>query len=262
MRRHFRSLAVLAPILLAACLEPEPIPELNYGLIGLQTVPSTTDTILSPEAIFLRTQLLSLPTSRLSADRCLFASYPNPPGSTQGRILGAGASVTVSTATSSKQLFPVVDATGETYRLSESDRFPFHPGEEVTITVPGEAGGFSGGTISVLTARGFTMGPIDPSPPPNEGLDLTWSPAGDDGTKMLISLQYSNDSEVVDPNRQIFCELLDDGAAEVPVPSEWRTATPGSRRFEAARWRVAAKEVPDGILFVVSVFEIEEDVVD
>jgi hypothetical protein len=265
MRRYFRLLAVVAPIVLVACLEPEPVPETNYGIIGLTTVPSTSDTILSPEAVFYRTGPLGLPTSRVSSDQCQLAPYPTPSGNTgQPRFLRAGDSVAVSTGASTKYLFPIIDADGESYVLKSGDRFPFHPGEPVTITVPGVAGGFSNGTISVQTARGFAMGPINPSPPVNEGLDLTWSPAapaGDDSTKILISLQYGVGQ--VDPNEQIFCSLVDDGSAEVPsvFTTRWRGATTGSRRFEAARWRVAAKQVSGGILLVVSAFEIE-DVID
>jgi hypothetical protein len=262
MRRYFRLIAVVAPIVLVACLEPDPVPETNYGIIGLTTVPSTSDTILAPEAIFYRTGPLGLPTSRVSSDQCQLAPYPTPSGETgQPRFLDAGDSVAVSTGTSTKYLFPIITVDGESYVLKSSDRFPFHPGEQVTITVPGVPGGFSNGTISVLTARGFTMGPINPSPPVDEGLDLTWSPAGDDSTKILISLQYGVGQ--VEPNEQIFCSLVDDGSAKVPAgfTSRWRGATTGSRRFEAARWRVAAKEVSGGILLVVSAFEIE-DVID
>jgi hypothetical protein len=261
MRRFFRPLAVVAPIVLVACLDPEPVPETNYGIIGLTTVPSTNDTILSPQAVFYRTGPLGLPTSRLSTDLCQLVNYPTPSGSTDlPRFLDAGDSVAVSTGTSTKYLFPIIDGDGESYVLKTGDRFPFHPGEQVTITVPGVAGGFANGTISVETARGFTMGPIDPSPPPDEGLDLTWSPAaaaGDDSTKILISLQYGTGQ--VEPNEQIFCSLVDDGSAEVPsvFAARWRAATTGSRRFEAARWRVVAKEVSGGILLVVSAFEIE-----
>jgi hypothetical protein len=262
MRRYCRPLAVVAPIVLVACLDPDPVPETNYGIIGLTTIPSTSDTILSPEAIFYRTGPLGLPTSRLAADQCQLALYPTPTGDTgQPRFLRAGDSVAVSAGASTKYLFPIITADGESYVLKSGDRFPFHPGEQVTITVPGVPGGFSNGTISVLTARGFTMGPINPSPPVDEGLDLTWSPAGDDSTKILISLQYGVGQ--VEPNEQIFCSLVDDGAAEVPAvfTTRWRSATTGSRRFEAARWRVTAKEVSGGILLVVSAFEIE-DVID
>src|ERR671922_340169 len=101
MPRHFRLPAAVAPILLVACLGPEPVPEANYGIIGLTTVPSTSDTILSPEAVFYRTGLLNLPTSRVANDLCQLAEYPNPTGNTAlPRFLDAGDRETVSTATS------------------------------------------------------------------------------------------------------------------------------------------------------------------
>jgi hypothetical protein len=66
----------------------------------------------------------------------------------------------------------------------------------------------------------------------------------------------------VEPNQQIFCSLVDDGAAEIPPVflTQWRSATTGSRNVEAARWRVAIKEVTDGVLVVISAFEVEESV--
>lgn len=259
MRRHFYLSAPFTLLALAACLEPDPIPESNYGVIGLTTVVAANDTILAPEALFYRTGLLGLPSSRVVSDQCQIAAYPTPtPGSTLPRFLDAGDSVAVSTAASTKYLFPTVDADGEKYVLAGTDRFPFHPGEMVTITVPGVAGGFANGTISVLTARGFTLGPIDPSPPADEALDLTWTPAGDDSTKLLVSLQYGVGQ--IEANQQIFCSLVDDGAAEVPavLVTQWRGATTGSRKVEAARWRVSVKEVSGGVLVVVSAFEVED----
>jgi hypothetical protein len=259
MGRHFRLSALFASLALVACLDPDPVPESNYGVIGLTTVVSGSDTTLSPEALFYRTGLLSLPTSRVSNDQCQTAPYPTTSPNTQlPRFLDAGDSVAVSTVTSTKYLFPTTGVDGESYVLREADRFPFSPGERITITVPGVPGGFANGTISVLTARGFTMGPIDPTPPAGEGLDLTWTPAGDDSTKLLVSLQYGVDQ--LQANEQIFCSLVDDGAAEVPsvLLTRWRTAFTASRKVEAARWRVAATEVMGGVLLVVSAFEFED----
>ena len=262
MRRHLHLSALVVPMALAACLDPDPVPESNYGVIGLTTVVTPTDTILSPEALFYRTGLLGLPTSKVFSDQCQVATYPTPSqGSQLPRFLDAGDSVAVSTATTTKYLFPTVGTNGEAYVLEQTDRFPFQPGENVTVTVPGAPGGFANGTISVLTARGFTLGPIEATPVANEPLELTWTPAGDDSTKMLISLQYGINGES-QPNQQIFCSLIDDGTAEVSaiLLTQWRTATTGSRRVEAARWRVAFKEVTGGVLLLVSAFEVEAEV--
>ena len=258
MRRHLQLSALVTPLALAACLDPDPVPESNYGVIGLTSVVTSTDTILSPEGLFYRTGLLGLPSSRVISDQCQVAAYPTPAQSTQlPRFLDAGDSVIVSTATTTKFLFPTTGANGESYVLDVGEHFRFSPGENVTVTVPGAPGGFANGTISVLTARGFTLGSIAASPPANDPLPLTWTPAGDDSTKMLVSLQYGVGQLAA--NQQIFCSLIDDGAAEVPaiLLTQWRNATTGSRKVEAARWRVAAKEVTGGILLVVSAFEYD-----
>ena len=259
--RHFRFAAVLATLTLGACLDPDPVPETNYGVIGLSTVPSASDTILSPEAIFYRTGLLGLPTSIVTNDECQTATFPSTGGEgTLPRFLGAGDSVAISTATDTTYLFPTIEANRELYVMDPGERFPFHPGERLTITVPGEPGGFANGTISILTAPPFALGPIDVSPPAGEELDITWAPAGDDSTKMLISLQYGVGQSQA--NEQIFCSLVDDGTASIPsvLAARWGAATTGTRNVEAARWRVAIREVQDGVLVVVSAFEVDQPI--
>jgi hypothetical protein len=258
MRALFRLPAVLAPIVLAACLEPDPVPESNYGVIGLNAVVTSTDTLLSPEALFYRSGLLGLPTSRLNDDACAIAVYPPQGGDgALPRFIDAGDSVAVSTASLTRYLFPTVDANRELYALPVDETLPFRPGEEVTITVPGAAGGFANGSISVLTAHGFTLDTVTSVPLADSTLELRWTPAGDDSTKMLVQLRYGVGQ--IEPNQQIFCELVDDGEAEVPavLVNQWRNAQTGSREVDAARWRVAAKQVTDGILLVVSAFEVE-----
>src|SRR5687767_3134456 len=84
MRRHLFLPALVVPLALAACLDPDPVPESNYGIIGLTTVVAATDTVLSPEALFYRTGLLGLPTSRVISDQCQVAAFPTP---TQGSQL-------------------------------------------------------------------------------------------------------------------------------------------------------------------------------
>ncbi len=258
MRPLLRLPAVLAPIVLAACLEPDPVPESNYGVIGLNAIVTSTDTLLSPEALFYRSGLLGLPTSSINTDGCVIAPYPSQGGEgALPRFLDAGDSVAVSTASLTRFLFPTIDANRELYALPVDETMPFRPGEEVTITVPGAPGGFSNGSISVFTAHAFTLDTVTSQPPQDSTLKLQWTPAGDDSTKMLVQLRYGVGQ--IDPNQQIFCELVDDGAAEVPTVllTQWRNAQEGSREVEAARWRVVAKQVTDGVLVVVSAFEAE-----
>ena len=250
--------AVLASIVLAACIETEPLPETSYGVIGLNAVVTSTDTLLSPEALFYRSSQLLIPTSSINQDACTIAQYPTQGGEgSLPRFLDAGDSVAVSTAALTRFLFPTIEDNRELYALPVDESMRFTPGEEVTITVPGAPGGFANGTISVFTAHAFTLDTVSSQPPEDSTLKLRWTPAGDDSTKMLVQLRYGVDE--AEPNQQIFCELLDDGEAEVPAQlvTNWRNAELGSREVDAARWRVAAKLVNDGVLVVVSAFEVE-----
>ena len=77
---------------------------------------------------------------------------------------------------------------------------------------------------------------------------------------MLISLQYAVGGSQA--NEQIFCSLVDDGAASIPsvLAARWAAATTGTRNVEAARWRVAIREVQDGVLVAVSAFEVDHPI--
>lgn len=259
MRRSLLPLAGIAVFALTGCLDPDSGPDQNYGVIGLTTVVTETDTILSPEAIFYRAGQLILPTSRVGGDECQVAAYPPISGEVPNpRYIDAGDSVQVSTAGRTSYLYPTLDITREVYKLRDGVRFRFTPGELVTVSVDGAPGGFAEGTIDVLTARPFTLGPISASPPQNEGLALTWTPAGDDSTKMLVSIQYGVGQPTA--NQQIFCSLRDDGSATIPevLIAQYRSATTGTRKVEAARWRVSLAQVDGGVLVLVSAFEVEE----
>jgi hypothetical protein len=258
-RRTMSPLALLLPLAVAGCIDTDEGPEQNYGVIGLTTIATETDTILSPEALFYRSGQLILPSSRVGGDECQVAPYPPVSGEIPvPRFVDAGDSVRISTADRLSFLFPTIEDNREVYALKQGERFSFHPGEEVTVTVPGAPGGFANGTISVLTARPFTLGPIPAAPPANEGLPLTWTPAGDDSTKMLVSIQYGVGQPTA--NQQIFCSLRDDGSATIPevLISQYRSATTGSRFVEAARWRVSLRQVEGGVLVLVSAYEVEE----
>lgn len=262
MRRLLTLPALLAPVVLAACLEPDPVPEANYGVIALDAIVTSTDTVLAPEAIFYRSRLATIPTSRISDNACQIATFPSEGTAiTPPRFLDAGDSVAVSTDATTLFLFPTADANREFYALQDGQTLPFTPGELVTITVPGAPGGYANGTISTPTVRGFTLDTVASAPPADSGLTLRWTPAGDDSTKMLVQLTYGINQP--DPNQQIFCELVDDGEFTIPtfLVTQWRTATTGSRAVVAARWRVAARQVNDGVLVVISAFE-HEGVVD
>lgn len=259
MHRSLLPLAGIACIALAGCLDPDSGPDQNYGVIGLTTVVTETDTLLSPEAIFYRSGQLILPTSRVGGDECQVAPFPALSGEVQPpRFLDAGDSVQVSTGGRTRYLYPIIDATREVYKMRPGVSYPFSPGERVTIAVPGAPGGFPGGTVDVLTARPFALGAVSAAPPQNEGLPLTWTPAGDDSTKMLVSIQYGVGQPSA--NQQIFCSLRDDGSATIPevLIAQYRNATTGTRKVEAARWRVSLAQVDGGVLVLVSAYEVEE----
>jgi hypothetical protein len=261
MRRLPFRLALVGILPIMGCLDPDPGPQQNYGVIGLTTVASETDTILSPEAQFYRAGRLILPSSRVVTDVCQVAAYPTlVDDSGTPRFVDAGDSVQIATNGYSTYLYPVLEFQRVIYQLDAGDQFSFSPGENVTVNVPGAAGGFASSTISIATARPFTLGEVQAAPPQGEGLPLTWTPAGDDSTKILISIQYGVGTQTA--NQQIFCELVDDGAYTIPelYLAAYRNATTGTRNVDAARWRISLKEVEGGVLVLISAFEVEQGI--
>ena len=258
-----RQLAVGSLFALAACNLGTDLPDrLTYGLILFTTKVRADSTFSTrPAGFFFQSRQQGLPTSRPTADECLLRPYtpPTGPGFNPGNTVDAGDTIFFQVSGTTTPMVPT-QGLGVSYLPSDTAGVIFTPGDQATFTIPGAPGGFPQASISVRTATPFTFAGIDTAPPIGQGVNLAWSPAGDDSSKMVISLQYSVLGDGGSAlNEQILCALIDDGSYLIDprLVSGWRESAGGQRRVQASRWRIALVDLGDAQLFAQSTFDYQ-----
>ncbi len=245
---RFRALPPLCAVLvLAACNNPfELEPDFNFASFtiitevveGQQQGPQAV-----PVALFARTAGVEVADSRVRQDTCRLQQYTNEPAPFPSGFIfvNAGANVAFTTDLGQGTLMPQNVSGFEQYALAQGVGVPYTPGSQVTFTVPGAADGFPSTTFTAPTAPAFQLGPTPSNPA--AGMALTWTPAGDDSTTMIISLQYA-DQSLPQLNSQILCSLVDDGSYTIPsnLLGGWRESS--LRRVQASRYRTTLRRAP------------------
>ena len=208
-----------------------------------------------PQALFYSSVSAPTLSGRGTSDICGQFQYPSPPSAESIEEIPAGESVTLTVQGTAYSLVPTTIGTRETYTMPEPG-ISYRPGDSVTVDVPGAVGGFPEMTIDGRTAEPFALGPIGTTSGASDV--MTWAPAGDDSSRMVLSMQYHDDLRPeAGLNTQVFCTFRDDGAGTIQAAllRGWTTAS-GERRVQAARWRSAVANEDDAVLYLVSTYTV------
>lgn len=252
-----RSLAAALLVAVAAgCNSTEPtIPRENYALIYTEARSVSGEGFVTlPVASFFRSAQLTISSSTSPADQCIETTYdPDQGGADLGDIsfFNAGAAVTVEADDVTRQLTRVVEGELERYEITSGGGLPYEPGDTIEFTVPGATGGFPAFSIRARTAEEFTF--TEPSvPAAGQPIALSWTAGVPAGSAMLVSLRYRSASATSGLDRQIYCEMLDDGSFSVPsqFATGWRVAQ--ARETAMSRWRTEFEQINDDTWAVVS----------
>jgi hypothetical protein len=226
----------------------------DWGLITLDHQMVNGNDHTRPQALFYSSVSSPTLSGRGTSDVCGRFQYPSPPSAESIEEIPAGESVTLTMQGTAYSLFPTTIGTREAYSLPEPG-ISYRPGDSVDVHVPGAAGGFPEMTIDGRTAEAFALGSIDGTSTANDV--VTWTPAGDDSSRMVMSMQY-HDASRPEPglNTQVFCTFRDDGAGMVSTTllREWAAST--ARRAQAVRWRSAVATEADAVLYLVSTYTV------
>lgn len=255
VHRPFSALLLVA--VAAGCGADDPqLPRENYALIFTEArAVSGGGFVTLPVANFINTTQLAFSSSTQPADDCIVTTYDaDQTGTDLGDItyLSPGADVTVASGAQTRELSLVTNPQNQaqTWQIGGGQGgLPYTPGDTITFTGSGDANGFPLFSIKARSAEAFTF--TEPAvPAAGQPLVLSWTTTGvAPGSSMLVSLRYNapNSDEL---DRQVFCEMVDDGTFSIPATFlvEWRTATERETAF--SRWRTEFKQV-DGRSFVV-----------
>jgi hypothetical protein len=227
----------------------------DWGLITLDHQAVGGGDYTRPQALFYSS--LSSPTlsGRGASDVCGQFQYPSPPAEESIDEIPAGERVTLTIQGTEYPLVPTMIGSRQPYSMPEPG-IAYRPGDSVLVDIPGAADGFPAMSIRGRTAEPFALGAIDTTAAASDV--VTWTPAGDDSSRMVLSMQYHDDLiPGTGANTQVFCTFRDDGAETIPpvLLRGWTSST-GARRVQAVRWRSVLETETDAVLYLVSTYTV------
>ncbi len=216
--------------------EADPITN-RYGSISIRARnASGTTASANATAIFFEAFTAAIPNSALQqTDQCVFAQVDTSTPAVVG-VKRAGDQVTLGIAGTNVPL--PFDATYQRYATPENTPFVYTSGEQVQVTIPGDASAFPAATIAVRLAEPLIPGAVA-VPTSTTPMNFSWNAAGDTTSAIILSLRYANPATSTYPNEQIYCALRDDGAHQLPTTALAAfLASPNDKRvLQMTRWR-------------------------
>ncbi len=256
--RKFHGLIVTSAIVLAGCNLSSDLPtSQRLGFVTLSQSGAGDSATLNVVGSFFQPSATIQPTIPNTAsvgDTCSVFDYEGPP-EPQPPIkldnLNAGDSIVIKTDKATGKLIPIVNMAGSVdYRLADG-QLPFTPGSKVTVTIPGDSGGFPARSVEVSTFVAPTFTPIERHP--TEDLQLHWSGGGATYGALQLEFLYSNTANTT-PNKYMLCSLRDDGSYTIPrfvVGGEWDKSPDDAQSVSAIRWNTSIDQKSDVLLDVL-----------
>ena len=213
-----------------------------------------------PSAMFFQASGVGLSSTLVGAEGCIVQAI-QPPGTNSFRRIDAGEAVAVNLAGTDALLTPYAVGTDITYQLPDGESIPFTPGDQITFSIPGAAGGFPARVVTVRTVEAFTPGGITVPASTTSDMTVTWSPPSETpGTAMFYSFQFSaENSGILD--REIACVFADDGSGVVAATMLQGFRASDVRTVIAQRARIVAERIGDAITHVTTTLSVPVQIV-
>lgn len=211
----------------------------------------------APKAEFFNANISAVPNATLKNDSCNDVAYSTPGEVTGVTFMDAGDQVTLQLGGQTITLPRVSTADGSIYNLASGGTISYQPGDSVIVTVPGAVGGFPAGVVRGKTAEDFTFDPVT-VPVGTHPIQLRWSRADDFNSVMIVELRYAPATTGGVISREVLCTFVDDGVDSIPYDAyqHWADPTNTSTEVAATRLRTSFQSVTDGILEVISTYQV------
>jgi hypothetical protein len=246
--------AALAP-LIAGCNPvsiPEPVQKRVGAVAILGSSTSATSVRATATVIVFEALSVALPSSTLSQDdACIFTGVDTAATTVRG-TRRAGASVALQVGGQAVTL--PFETAFQRYATPVGTTFGYAAGDTARVSIPGEGDNFPAAAISVPLVAPLLPGALS-LPPAGQPLTVTWTPGGDAGAAIILSLKYPNPASSPFANAQVLCRLRDDGTHTVAAPTveAFLGAAPTRRTITLTRWRTGEQVLDDRtVLHIVS----------
>lgn len=231
---------------------------LSYGIltVGDSATAASGSRSVRPVGLFYVADRQTLPNSLSALDSCVVTTIGTE-GTAPVTYVSAGDSVAVAVGDTTAYLLPQAASGATSYVLRGTDALSYTPGDLFTFAVPGTAGGFPSGTVSIVSVQPLSIDSVAVTPPADSDMIVTWDAGGDDSTRVNVFLRYASIAGTA-PDQQIFCSWVDDGSGTVPAvtASRWRTASASGREASAFRWRTSRVLADSAVLLGVARFDV------
>jgi hypothetical protein len=229
----------------------------TWGFVYVDaTLNSSDQPETAPKAEFFNANISAIPNALQRNDTCNDVAY-SAPGQVSGvTFMDAGDQVTMVLGGQTIPLARTTTVDGSVYQLAGGP-ISYVPGDSVIVTVPGAVGGFPAGDVRGKTAEAFTFDPVT-VPTGTHPIQLRWSRADDFNSAMIVELRYAPASTGGVISREVLCAFNDDGVDSIPfdVYQNWSDQTNTVTEVVATRLRTSFKTVTNGILEVISTYQV------
>jgi hypothetical protein len=147
-----------------------------------------------------------------STDTCFFANYSETtPTLAFLPTLQAGEVLITEVSGETDSMFMNTEFGLLVYQALEGTTIPMTPGDTLDLTIPGAFGGFPAANLSIKTAEDFRFTTPDTAAR-DVPMPVEWTAATAPGSRMRLSFRFASSVATTTPDRQLFCDLADDGA--------------------------------------------------
>ncbi len=210
----------------------------------------------SPNAVFFRGAVSSIPNSASRPDSCFPAGSYVPPINDFGNVayLDAGEAISVRLGSATTEL-PRVSSGGRTTYTLGAGTVPFNGGDSIVVNIPGATGGYPTSVIRGKIPEALDLDPIAPSA--TDAIQLRWNASSDDGSSLIVSLQFAPAGGNGEITREIRCAFRDDGVDSIKLAQheDWSDPTNLKRQVIATRLRTVLQNVGDGGLQIIATYQ-------
>jgi len=262
--RLLRPLALLAFAVLSGACDSFDVEQTQFAIIHVPSLAVEGGFTTTPTAFFFQGQGISLSTTDVGAEGCVVRPIVGTGGQNFDYI-DAGPSVAVDLAGSAASLTPQSDSQSVTLKLVGEQSIPFDPGDVISLSIPGAAGGFPAFLVTARTVEIFTPGAVMIPTSITENLNLTWENEPETslfpGSAMFYSFKYGTENAPLF-DREIACVFIDDGSGVVQAAdlAGFRAST--IRSITAQRARITVDRVGRSITHVTSTLSRPVELLD
>lgn len=240
LRSARRAAALASLALVGACggLTDSSTPSPNrYGAVNIRgRATSNTAVRANATVIFFEAITIAVPNSTLQqTDNCIFQGVDTLPQVARGQFR-AGESVSL-TASGNTITMPYADAL-QRYATPDASPLAYNSGDVAQVSIPGSSGAFPAQNISVKLAEPLLPQAIT-VPQPGVPLPVRWNGTNDPSAAVIIQLKYADPTSSTFANRQVYCEVKDDGAFDIPANglTSFLISPANLRSLTLTRWR-------------------------